>query len=131
MKSRPYTRPVEQLWWARPPYLAYTLREVTGTAVIGYALVLLAGLVSLAIGEHAYDAWLDFLKSRWSLSLHVLFLIGMIAHVWTWFRILPKTMPRLAIGGSILPQSRITAAGVTLAAVSFVIIVLAALWTQP
>jgi fumarate reductase subunit C len=131
VKSRHYTRPVEHLWWARPPYLAYTLREATGIAVMGYALVLLAGLISLAIGEHAYDAWLDFLKSPWSLSLHVLFLIGMIAHAWTWFRILPKTMPRLAIGGSILPQSLMTAAGVAVATVSFIVIVFAALWSQP
>jgi fumarate reductase subunit C len=63
--------------------------------------------------------------------LHVLFLIGMIAHTWTWFRILPKTMPRLVIGGRILPQIRITAGGVAVAAASFILIVFVAVWTQP
>ena len=130
-RSRPYIRPVETLWWARPPYLAYTLREATGVAVLGYALVLLTGVVSLANGERAYNVWLDFLKSPWSLSLHVLFLIGMIAHTWTWFRILPKTLPRLVIGRRILPQIRVTAAGVAVAAASFIFIVFVAVWTQP
>ncbi len=128
---RPYVRPAATLWWARPPYLAYTLREATGVAVAGYALVLLAGLVSLASGAGAYDAWLDFLKSPWSLALHLLFLIGMIAHVWTWFQIMPKTMPRLIIGGRVVPQDRITAAGLAVAVAAFVIVVLVARWMQP
>ena len=129
--AHPYIRPVEPLWWARPPYLAYTLREATGVAVAGYALVLLAGLISLAASKGAYEAWLGFLKTPWSLALHVLFLIGMIAHVWTWFQIMPKTMPRLALGGRILPQRQITAAGLAMAAASFVIILLIAIGPQP
>jgi fumarate reductase subunit C len=128
--SRPYVRPVATLWWARPPYLAYTLREATGLAVAGYAIVLLAGLVSLASGERAYDAWLHFLKSPWSLALHLLFLIGMVAHVWTWFRIMPKTMPRVVIGGRVLPQNRITAAGLAVAILAFVIVLLVARWIE-
>ena len=113
---RPYVRPAETLWWAHPPYLAYTLREATGVAVAGYALVLLAGLVSLASGERAYDAWL---------------LIGMIVHVWTWFRIMPKTMPRLVIGGRLVPQNWITAVGLAMATAAFIIILLVAEWMQP
>ena len=128
---RPYLRPIDPHWWAKPPYLAYTLREATGVAVAGYALVLLAGLVSLASGERAYDAWLDFLKSPWSLALHALFLIGMIVHVWTWFRIMPKTMPRLVIGGRLVPQNWITAVGLAMATAAFIIILLVAEWMQP
>jgi fumarate reductase subunit C len=129
--ARPYVRPAEPLWWAHPPYLAYTLREATGLAVAGYAVVLLAGVISLAIGEGAYQAWLNFLKSPWSLVLHLIFLIGMIAHVWTWFQIMPKTMPRLVIGDRVVPQSRITAAGLAVAIASFIIILLLAEWVQP
>ena len=128
---RPYVRPAETLWWAHPPYLAYTFREATGVAVAGYALVLLAGLVSLASGERAYDAWLDFLNSPWSLALHALFLIGMIVHVWTWFRIMPNTMPRLVIGGRLVPQNWITAFGLAMATAAFIIILLVAEWMQP
>jgi fumarate reductase subunit C len=128
---RPYLRPIEPLWWAHRPYLAYTLREATGVAVAGYALVLLAGVISLARGEHAYEAWLNFLKSPWSLALHAVFLIGMIAHAWTWFEIMPKTMPRLVIGSRILPQRSITIAGLAAAVASFLILLLVALGTQP
>jgi fumarate reductase subunit C len=68
---RPYLRPAETAWWARPPYLAYTLREATGVAVVSYALVLLVGLINLASGEAAYDAWFNLLKTAWSLALLV------------------------------------------------------------
>jgi fumarate reductase subunit C len=129
--AHPYIRPVEPLWWARPPYLAYTLREATGVAVAGYALVLLAGVISLAIGEGAYQAWLNFLRSPWSLALHLIFLIGMVAHVWTWFEIMPKTMPRLVAGDRGVPQSWITAAGLAVATASFIVILLLAKWVQP
>jgi fumarate reductase subunit C len=130
-RARPYLRSAEPLWWAHRPYRAYTLREATGLAVAGYALVLLAGLISLARGEVAYEAWLNFLKSPWSLALHLLFLIGMVAHAWTWFEIMPKTMPRLVIGSRILPQSWITIAGLAAAVASFLIILLVALGMQP
>jgi fumarate reductase subunit C len=103
-------------------------RELAATR---HALVLLAGLIGLARGEGAYDAWLNFLKSPWSLALHLLFPIGMIAHVWIWFPIMPKTMPRLAIGGRILPQNWITAAGLAVAMAAFTIILLVAEWAQP
>lgn len=128
---RPYLRHADTLWWARRPYLAYTLREATGIAVAGYAFILLAGLISLANGERAYEGWLNFLKSPWSLALHLLFLIGMVAHVWTWFRIMPKTMPRLVVGGRIVPQNRITAAGLFVAVAVFIVILLVAGWMQP
>jgi fumarate reductase subunit C len=128
---RPYVRPAAKLWWAHPPYLAYTLREATGVAVAGYGVVLLAGLVSLASGEGAYDAWINFLRSPWSLALHLLFLIGMIAHAWTWFQIMPKTMPRLVIGARVLPQNWIAAAGLAVGIAAFIIILFVAEWVNP
>jgi fumarate reductase subunit C len=130
-RPRPYIRPVETRWWAHPPYLAYTLREATGLAIAGYAFVLLTGLVALAAGEGAYNTWLSFLKSPWSLALHVLFLFGMLVHVWTWFQIMPKTMPRLSIGNRIVPQKLITAAGLAMAIAAFIVVLLFAEWFQP
>lgn len=128
---RPYLRPISPTWWARPPYLAYTLREATGVAIALYAVILLAGVIALARGEAAYDAWLGFLQSRLSLCLHAVLFIAMVWHVWTWFRIMPKTMPRLVIGGRYVPQQRITAAGLAVAAAAFVAMLLLALWAQP
>jgi fumarate reductase subunit C len=90
--------------------------------------VLLVGIVCLARGQAAYTAWLDFLTSRWSLALHLAFLVGMLVHAVTWFQIMPKTMPRLVIGGQAVPQRLITAVGLGVAAATFVITLIAAKW---
>jgi fumarate reductase subunit C len=42
----------------------------------------------------------------------------MVFHVWTWFAIMPKTMPRLVIGGRYVEPRLITAAGIVAAAVT-------------
>jgi fumarate reductase subunit C len=128
---QPYLRPIDPRWWAKPPYLAYTLREATGIAIAAYALVLLAGAICLAVGENAYNAWLEFLASRWSLALHAIFLIAMLFHVLTWFAIMPKTMPRLAIGGRYVEPRLITAAGIAVAALASFALLAVALWIQP
>jgi fumarate reductase subunit C len=121
-------RPIDPRWWARPPYLAYTLREATGLAVAVYALVLLAGVVALARSEAAYNAWLGFLASPWSLALHLVLLAGMTLHVLTWFRIMPKTMPRVVIRGEAVPQRLITAVGLGVGAAAFAITLAIAKW---
>jgi fumarate reductase subunit C len=125
---RPYVRAIDHHWWAHAPYLGYTVREATGVAVAGYGIVLLVGIVCLARGQAAYTAWLDFLTSRWSLALHLAFLVGMLVHAVTWFQIMPKTMPRLVIGGQAVPQRLITAVGLGVAAATFVITLIAAKW---
>jgi fumarate reductase subunit C len=126
---RPYVRAIDRHWWAHSPYLGYTLREATGVAVAGYGIVLLAGIIALARGHAAYTAWLDFLTSPWSLALHFIFLFGMVVHAVTWFRIMPKTMPRLVIGCEVVPQRLITRIGLGVAAATFVITLIAAKWT--
>jgi len=125
---RPYVRAIDRYWWAHSPYLGYTVREATGVAVAGYGIVLLSGIICLARGEAAYTAWIDFLTSRWSVALHLAFLAGMVLHAVTWFRIMPKTMPRLVVGGEAVPQRLITAIGLSVAAASFVIMLVAAKW---
>ena len=45
-------------------------------------------------------------------------LIAMVFHVWTWFAIMPKTMPRLVIGGCYVEPRLITAAGIMVAALA-------------
>jgi fumarate reductase subunit C len=47
-ERRPYVRAQPRDWWARKPYLGYTLRELTGVGVVVYGGILLAGLISLA-----------------------------------------------------------------------------------
>jgi fumarate reductase subunit C len=122
----PYLRPIDRHWWAKPPYLAYTLREATGIAIATYALVLLAGVICLAAGENAYAGWLGFLASRWSLALHAIILIAMVFHVWTWFAIMPKTMPRLVIAGRYVEPRFITTAGIGVVALATLLLLVIA-----
>ena len=80
-----------------------------------YALVLLAGVVCLALGEPAWNAWLAAMKSPLSIVLHVALLVGMLCHAWSWFDIMPKTMPLMFVGGRRVAASTITRAGLVAA----------------
>lgn len=128
VQRQPYVRPVEPRWWARPPYLAYTVREASGALIALYGLILLWGVIALWRGAAAYDAWLGFIGSAAGVALHVAVLAAMVWHAWTWFQIMPKTMPRIVIGGAVLPQRRITLAGLWVALISNVAVLALAAW---
>ena len=109
---RPYVRPMDG-WWRRDPFFVrYMIREATAVVVAAYAVVLLAGLVRLAQGEAAYDAWLQALRSPASIMFHLLALAVFVYHTWSWFDIMPKTMPILFFRGRKLPAAIITGAGI-------------------
>jgi fumarate reductase subunit C len=111
----PFHRPQPRYWWAHKPYLAYTLRELTGVAVALYGAILLAGLVCLWRGAEAFDVYRKILASEWSLLVHLVLLAAVLWHVITWFQILPKTMPKLILGGRLVPPRRVTAVALVLA----------------
>jgi fumarate reductase subunit C len=128
---RPYVRPM-QGWWRRDPFFVrYMVREATALAVAVYAIVLTVGLVCLARGEAAWNAWLQALRSPWSLALHAVLLVAMIVHTQSWFEIMPKTMPPVVIGGRRLAASTITRAGLAAAVVATVVVFALARWWQP
>jgi fumarate reductase subunit C len=108
-ERRPYRRPMRSHWWAHKPYRAYTARELSGLAVAAYGGVVFAGLVSLWRGLESYEAYLRFLKSPESLVLHAVLLAAMLYHMVTWFQTLPKTQPKLIVGGKPFPQPKMTA----------------------
>ena len=111
---RPYRRPMTG-WWRRNPYFVeYMIHEGTALAVAAYALVLLAGLLALARGEAAWTAWVALLQSAPMLVLHGLLLLGFAYHTWTWFNIMPRTLPPTAL---ITRIARITTANTTSAAI--------------
>jgi fumarate reductase subunit C len=116
-ERRPFHRQQPANWWAHKPYLAYTIRELTGVAVALYAAILLAGLVCLWRGPDAYAGYQAILASPLSLLIHLLLLVAMLWHVVTWFQTLPKTMPRLILHGKPVPPRRITAIGIAVACV--------------
>ena len=106
-----YVRPM-QGWWRRDPFfMRYMVREATALAVLAYALVLTAGLVSLARGEAAWSAWLAALRSPASLLLHALLLVAFFVHAKSWFEIMPKTLPPLHWRGRRLAARAITRTG--------------------
>jgi fumarate reductase subunit C len=114
-RRRPYIRSMDS-WWKRNPYfLRYLAMEATSVLVAAYALILLFGLFRLNQGELAYNGWLDALKSPLAIGLHVLILLVFVYHTWSWFKIMPKTLPALYLGGTKIPQSAITWTGVAVA----------------
>ena len=123
---RPYMRPMDG-WWRRNAYFKkYMLREVTAFFVAGYALVLLAGLIRLSQGSAAFGEWLEGLKSGWSIALHVVLLVIFLYHTYSFFEIMPKTMPPVVVGGKKLAPQTITSLGLGAAAVASAFVLLVA-----
>ena len=103
-----YRRPVSGAWWTRNAfYRWYMFRELSCVFITAYAFILLVGLYRLGQGPEAFLAWQAALASPGSLVFHVVALVLVTYHSWTWFKIMPKTMPRLPI-----PDRAIVAGGV-------------------
>ncbi|HEX9278863.1 MAG TPA: fumarate reductase subunit C [Casimicrobiaceae bacterium] len=115
---RPYVRSMEGWWRRNPFFIVYMIREGTAVLVVAYAVVLLFGVVRLAQGEAAYEGWLTALQSPWSLVFHLALLVSFIYHTWSWFSIMPKTMPMILIGGKRLQPAVITGVGLAVSAVA-------------
>ena len=123
---RPYVRPMTG-WWRRNPYFVeYMIHEGTAVLVLGYAIVLIATLAALARGEAAWNAWIAWQRSAPALVLHGMLLAGFAYHAWTWFHIMPRTMPPIVLRGARVSGATITRAGLAaMAAASAIVIVLA------
>lgn len=102
-----YKRPMAGWWRRNPYYLWYMLREASCVVITVYALVLLVGLWRLTQGEVRYEDWLERLGRPWAIVFHALAFVLVAYHSWTWFKIMPKTMPRVPV-----PDGAIVAAGV-------------------
>ena len=110
-KRRPYVRPMEGWWKKNPYFVEYMIHESTALFVAGYAFVLLVGLVRLGQGEVAWNGWLEALSSPFSLIIHLLFLVAILYHTYTWFKIMPITMPPIIVGGKKVGPGVITGSG--------------------
>jgi len=100
MKANPtYVRPMGAWWRRNAFYRSYMLREASALFVTLYAVVLLVGLARLAQGRAAYDAWRASLATPASIAFHVVVLLFIACHAWTWIAVMPKTMPFVRIGG--------------------------------
>lgn len=111
MKRGPYVRPMRG-WWRRDRFFVrYMVREATAVAVAAYAVVLAVGVVRLAQGEAAWNAWLNALQTPWAMALHLVLLLAFAVHAKSWFEIMPKTMPFIDVGGRRVAPRTITLAG--------------------
>ncbi len=115
-KRRPYVRSMDGWWRKNPFFVEYMIHEGTALFVAAYATILLTGLVRLAQGEAAWNHWLTALKNPWYIGFHVLALIAMSYHTYTWFKIMPRTMPPVIVGGKRLSAGAITGSGLAVAA---------------
>ena len=127
---KPYRRPM-QGWWKRDPYyIRYLAMEATSLLIAVYTLILLFGLFRLSQGEAAFNGWLEALRSPVSVAFHGILLVAFVYHSYSWFKIMPKTLPAIYLGGEKLGQPMITRIGVA-AAVVVNLLVIATLVGMP
>ena len=119
-------------WWRRNPYyLGYLARELSSIFVTAYALTLLTGLARLAQGRTQYEAWRESLTSPFALAFHAITLAFVVYHAWTWFKVMPKTLPFVRIGGQRVSDNAIVIAGTCAAVAASTAVVLAVWWWRP
>ena len=126
-KRRPYVRPMAGWWKKNPFFVEYMVHESTALFVAAYAIVLLVGLVRLSQGEAAWNGWLAAMKSPVSVIAHLVLLAAIAYHTYTWFKIMPKTLPPIMVGGKKLGPCAITGGGLV-AAVAASLFSLAIVW---
>ena len=116
-------------WWrGNPYYVRYMIMEATSVIVALYALILLVGVWRLSQGATAYEAWLAALRQPLAVALHVLMLLAMIYHAYTWWKVLPKTLPLLHLGGRPVPGLLLSSAGWTATLVMSAVIYATVRW---
>jgi len=109
--KRTYVRSMDG-WWRRDPFfLHYMAREATAVFVVIYAAILLVTLARLAQGEASFGRWIAMLRSPASIVVHSVLFAAFLYHTWTWFRIMPKTMPPIVVADRRLAPWQITALG--------------------
>ena len=117
-KRKPYVRSMDGWWKKNPWYVEYMIHECTALFVAAYAITLLVGLVRLGQGEAAWNGWLEAMKSPLSLVCHLVFLVAIAYHAFTWFKLFPLTMPPIVVNGKRLEPGVVVGSGWTAAVVA-------------
>jgi fumarate reductase subunit C len=117
------------MWWTRNPfYLWYMAREVSSVLIVIYALVLLTGLFRLYQGQVPFEAWQAAHRSPLALGFHLITVVFVAYHAWTWFKVMPKTLPRIPVPDKLVVIGA-CAASVVLSFILFVAVWWFGLWT--
>ena len=123
-----YVRPMAGWWRRNPFYVWYMVREASCVFITIYALVLLVGLWRLSQGQAAFDAWRAALTTPTSIVFHFVTLVMVTYHSWTWFKIMPKTMPFVRIAGKRVSDRAIVASGVIATVVASIVLFVLVRW---
>ena len=126
-KRRPYVRPMDGWWKKNPYFVEYMVHESTALFVAAYAFTLLVGLIRLGQGEAAWNGWLEAMRTPLSLIAHLAFLVAILYHMYTWFKIMPITMPPIIVGGKEVGPGVISGSGL-LAALAASLVLLGLVW---
>lgn len=121
---RPYVRPMDGWWQKNPFFVEYMVHEGTAFFVAAYALFLLVGVMKLAEGKAAWDAWAVWLASPFAVFIHVVLLSGFLYHAWTWFHIMPRTLPPIIVNGTRVSGPTITRIGLAAATAASLLVLL-------
>ena len=106
-------------WWKKNPFFVeYVIHESTALFVLAYAVTLFVGLIRLSQGQAAWDAWLVAMQSPLALVFHLVLLVAIAYHTYTWFKIMPITLPPIRMGGEKLSPCAIITGGLTAAVVA-------------
>jgi fumarate reductase subunit C len=92
-----YIRPMTGWWKHNPYFVRYMVREGSAVFITLYALILLWGLWSLSRGPQDYETWLWAMTSPLLILFHLIAFAMVCYHSFTWFKVMPKTMPDLPI----------------------------------
>ena len=126
---KPYVRSMDGWWRKNPYFMRYMVREASAVFLAVYAVILLVGVFRLSQGEAAYGAWLAALTSPLAIVFHWVALLAVCYHSYTWWKVMPKTLPMLHVGGRRIPEIALSAAGwVATLGVSVVVYALARWW---
>ena len=108
---KPYVRPMDGWWRRNPFFMRYMAREASAVFLAVYAVILLAGVYRLSQGAAAYEAWLAALRNPLAIVFHGIALLAVAYHAYTWWKVMPKTMPMLHLGGRRIPEVTLSAVG--------------------
>ncbi len=109
--SKPYVRSMDGWWRKNPFFMRYMAREASAVFLAIYAVILLAGVLRLSQGAAAYEAWLAALTHPLAIVFHGIALLAVAYHAYTWWKVMPKTMPMLHVGGRRVPEITLSAVG--------------------
>ena len=110
VSRKPYVREMTYRWIFRHPrYLRYMTREFSCLLIGGWTLLMVWGLKQLAEGRASWEAFLEMLRSPWSIAFHCLALGFSLYHTVTWFNLTPKALP-VQIGEAFVPDAVIAGA---------------------